>query len=218
MDGCLQLDIPCLYPEEYGVISLVNTFHVPPTELKPWQVIAVAWMGEQEKSPLKGGLLADACGMGKTLTTLTHLGISNPRADPDNLDALDGSPLPAGTYSSTLILVPNAVVLLQLREPPQEDVRAPKYTAHAVKRPTLASATSQPLIPSTASQDGVAISQLENVLARFAALHEQFQDPDDVTCLSLPPRRSRIQCTHGLLRTLATRWKSLQRRALIVLG
>lgn len=38
--------------------------------IKPWQATGVHWMLEQEKSPVKGGILADACGLGKTLDTL----------------------------------------------------------------------------------------------------------------------------------------------------
>ncbi|KAJ6109633.1 hypothetical protein N7486_001868 [Penicillium sp. IBT 16267x] len=43
---------------------------VPPTYLKPWQLTGVTWMLDQEATPLHGGLLADACGLGKTLSAL----------------------------------------------------------------------------------------------------------------------------------------------------
>jgi hypothetical protein len=43
------------------------------TRLKPWQVTGAAWMLDQERSPVGGGILADACGMGKMTTLLTTL-------------------------------------------------------------------------------------------------------------------------------------------------
>ncbi|KAL4798953.1 P-loop containing nucleoside triphosphate hydrolase protein [Aspergillus venezuelensis] len=41
--------------------------------LKPWQVTAMAWMMDQEKRPVKSGILGDGCGLGKTLTALSFL-------------------------------------------------------------------------------------------------------------------------------------------------
>ena len=38
--------------------------------LKPWQVTGVAWMMRQEASVLGGGVVADDCGVGKTVLTL----------------------------------------------------------------------------------------------------------------------------------------------------
>lgn len=78
-----------------------NTFQVSPTFLKPWQVTGVAWMLEQEASPLYGGILADACGLGKTLTALTLVWAANQLQEP-----LDHS----RTFAPTLVLVPNALV------------------------------------------------------------------------------------------------------------
>lgn len=42
-----------------------------PTRLKPWQVTGIAWMVLRERSPIKGGILGDACGLGKTFTALS---------------------------------------------------------------------------------------------------------------------------------------------------
>ena len=38
--------------------------------LKPWQVMGAAWMCNQESGPIKGGLVSDDCGVGKTLQAL----------------------------------------------------------------------------------------------------------------------------------------------------
>ncbi|OQD60625.1 hypothetical protein PENPOL_c022G04919 [Penicillium polonicum] len=56
-----------------------SSYAVSPTILKPWQITGVSWMLQQEASPLHGGILADACGLGKTLTalTLTYYNIYN---------------------------------------------------------------------------------------------------------------------------------------------
>ncbi|KAJ6112271.1 Helicase C-terminal [Penicillium sp. IBT 18751x] len=45
----------------HAILEPPNTFQVAPTFLKPWQVTAIAWMLDQEASPLQGGLLTDAC-------------------------------------------------------------------------------------------------------------------------------------------------------------
>jgi hypothetical protein len=38
--------------------------------LNPWQVIGVAWAMSQEAGPCRGGVIADACGIGKTIQML----------------------------------------------------------------------------------------------------------------------------------------------------
>ncbi|GIK06350.1 hypothetical protein Aspvir_001998 [Aspergillus viridinutans] len=43
------------------------------TRLKPWQVTGASWMLRQQRSPVAGGILPDACGTGKTTTTITML-------------------------------------------------------------------------------------------------------------------------------------------------
>ncbi|GIJ98460.1 hypothetical protein Aspvir_000577 [Aspergillus viridinutans] len=40
----------------------------PATTLKQWQVTGASWMLNWEQSPVGGGILADACGTGKTTT------------------------------------------------------------------------------------------------------------------------------------------------------
>lgn len=51
-----------------------NTLRISTTvgtlQLQPWQVTRVAWMQKQEQSALAGGILADECGLGKTITCL----------------------------------------------------------------------------------------------------------------------------------------------------
>jgi SNF2 family DNA or RNA helicase len=39
--------------------------------LNPWQVTGVAWAFQQESLPIRGGMIADDCGTGKTITMLT---------------------------------------------------------------------------------------------------------------------------------------------------
>ncbi|KAJ6112328.1 Helicase C-terminal [Penicillium sp. IBT 18751x] len=57
----------------------------------------------QEQTPLKGGLLADACGLGKTLTALTLIWAAN------SLTPLGPQEIPR-RFALSLILVPNALV------------------------------------------------------------------------------------------------------------
>lgn len=41
--------------------------------MKPWQINGVAFMHGQEESRLNAGIVADACGLGKTLLALSFL-------------------------------------------------------------------------------------------------------------------------------------------------
>lgn len=41
--------------------------------LHPWQVTGAAWMSMQEQSAIKGGILGDGCGLGKTIQSLYHI-------------------------------------------------------------------------------------------------------------------------------------------------
>ena len=79
------------------VLTPTSSYPISPTILKPWQVTGVSWMLEQEASPLHGGILADACGLGKTLTALTLIYQA----------ALVQSRPP---YRPTLVLVPSALI------------------------------------------------------------------------------------------------------------
>lgn len=38
--------------------------------MKPWQVTGAQWILDQEASPINGGVVADACGTGKTIQVL----------------------------------------------------------------------------------------------------------------------------------------------------
>jgi hypothetical protein len=89
------------HENSHAVLHPPNTFQVPPTFLKLWQVTGVAWMLNQEESPLHGGLLADACGLGKTLSALTLIWTANQPSEPMD---------PTRTFAPSLILVPNALV------------------------------------------------------------------------------------------------------------
>ncbi|KAJ6089266.1 Helicase C-terminal [Penicillium canescens] len=90
-----------VHENSHAVLHPPNTFQIPPTFLKPWQVTAVAWMLDQEASPLHGGLLADACGLGKTISALTLIWTANQPSLPVD---------PTRTFAPSLILVPNALV------------------------------------------------------------------------------------------------------------
>ncbi len=83
--------------------------------LKPWQVTAVAWAVNQEQGPLRGGMIADACGIGKTIQMLSiivegaardaeHSSL-HPRPPLSHTDALDSS-----IFRPTLILCPAPVI------------------------------------------------------------------------------------------------------------
>jgi SNF2 family DNA or RNA helicase len=48
-------------------------------QLTPWQVTGVCWMYGMEKSELKGGLVCDDCGVGKTILALGYIYHSNKR-------------------------------------------------------------------------------------------------------------------------------------------
>jgi SNF2 family DNA or RNA helicase len=89
--------------KSFAILEPANTYGVPATYLKPWQVTAVAWMLNQEASPLRGGLLTDACGLGKTLTALTLIWLANEQRQLEAEAVRD-------TFAPSLILVPNALV------------------------------------------------------------------------------------------------------------
>lgn len=72
------------------------------TALKPWQPSAVAWLMRQLESPLHGGILADACGLGKTLTSLCLIYLSGRRTL--NRD-------PSTIFRASLVVVPARIIL-----------------------------------------------------------------------------------------------------------
>lgn len=49
-------------------LEFADKVNAQPTTLQPWQPLAIAWLMRQLDSPLHGGVLADSCGLGKTLT------------------------------------------------------------------------------------------------------------------------------------------------------
>jgi SNF2-related domain len=67
-DSCtllgLQASRPALDPKDSSAGALV---------LKPWQVTGAAWMDQSEDSFIHGGVVADDCGLGKTILTLYHI-------------------------------------------------------------------------------------------------------------------------------------------------
>lgn len=71
--------------------------------LKPWQITGCAWMIGQEDGPIQGGMLNDACGIGKTLTVLTTI-------------YHQGSRSTGGPMKPTLVLCPPTVIEVWMDE------------------------------------------------------------------------------------------------------
>lgn len=72
---------------------------IEPFALRPWQATGVQWMFSQESEPIRGGIVADACGMGKTLMALTLI----------FLDAKRRSEDPNAIFRPNLIVVPSMI-------------------------------------------------------------------------------------------------------------
>jgi SNF2 family DNA or RNA helicase len=66
--------------------------------IKLWQATGVHWMVEQEKSPVKCGILGDGCGLGKTLEALLLVYLSSKTERPKGQ-----------AFKPTLILVPTSL-------------------------------------------------------------------------------------------------------------
>ncbi|KAJ5363984.1 SNF2-related protein [Penicillium cataractarum] len=69
----------------------------PPFSLRPWQAPGIEWMMAQESEPIRGGIVADGYGLGKTLMALTLIFLDAKRR------ALD----PNAVFRPTLIVVPS---------------------------------------------------------------------------------------------------------------
>ena len=76
----------------------------------PWQVVAAAWMKEQEAGSIKGGLLALDCGLGKTISTLMHI---TKQAEQVEAQAQAGK---AVDCRATLVVCPNSIVDVWYKE------------------------------------------------------------------------------------------------------
>ncbi|PYV87779.1 MAG: hypothetical protein DMG90_16790 [Acidobacteria bacterium] len=85
-----------------------------PVRPNAWQITAAAWMGLQETGPLKGGVLALDCGLGKTITSLIHIAKQAEQAEQAEARVRLGS----GTADCrpTLILCPNSIVDVWFKE------------------------------------------------------------------------------------------------------
>ncbi|KAF9883275.1 hypothetical protein FE257_003795 [Aspergillus nanangensis] len=55
-----------LIQDDFSLVTATSTI-----KLMPWQVVALHWMRSQEQSPIHGGILADDCGLGKTVSALS---------------------------------------------------------------------------------------------------------------------------------------------------
>ena len=73
--------------------------------LKPWQVMGAAWMCNQESGPIKGGLVSDDCGVGKTLQALYAIYVKARQTI-----TLAEAGVLTGPYKPTLVVVPNGVL------------------------------------------------------------------------------------------------------------
>jgi hypothetical protein len=65
-EACQLAGIPMTGPGSAPVLKIEGRSNSE-TILQPWQPSAIAWMMAQESTPIRGGILADACGLGKTL-------------------------------------------------------------------------------------------------------------------------------------------------------
>ncbi|KAJ5380672.1 uncharacterized protein N7496_003100 [Penicillium cataractarum] len=98
-DACGYAGIPVIHG-----VPILSPENIRPgtgrtTILRPWQPSAIAWLMGQLGSPLQGGILSDACGMGKTLTSLCVIYFLIQRKM-----EYDWSP----TFRASLIVVPSS--------------------------------------------------------------------------------------------------------------
>ncbi|GIK07777.1 hypothetical protein Aspvir_003445 [Aspergillus viridinutans] len=100
--ACEELALDPLSP----VLVVPSNMMQACTTLKKWQVTGTCWMLRQEASPVAGGILADACGTGKTTSTITLLWYASIRA----------AKYPMHTHKPTLILCHSALVDTWLTE------------------------------------------------------------------------------------------------------
>lgn len=79
-------------------------------ELNGWQVTGVAWALKQESLPIRGGIIADDCGTGKTIIMLTTILHSARRA---RVQASQGG---TGPWKPTIVIAPPHVVDVWIEE------------------------------------------------------------------------------------------------------
>ncbi|GLI77524.1 hypothetical protein PoHVEF18_005814 [Penicillium ochrochloron] len=79
---------------------------IRPFALRPWQATGIQWMFSQESEPIRGGIVADACGTGKTLMALTLI----------FLDAKRRSEDPNAVFRPNLIVVPSMIFHVWFKE------------------------------------------------------------------------------------------------------
>jgi SNF2 family DNA or RNA helicase len=82
----------------------VNGNRVSGLLLNLWQVMGAAWILQQEQGLIGGGVVADDCGVGKTVSALTAIKVDADRA---KAKAASGEKV---TFRPTLILAPSIVV------------------------------------------------------------------------------------------------------------
>jgi SNF2 family DNA or RNA helicase len=100
--------------------------------LNPWQVMGVAWAVEQEDGPIRGGLIADACGIGKTIQMLSVIALTLEWTKHD----VKTHPELKIAYRPTLVLCPSAVVEVWFSEIRKHfpQLKAYRWFEHAEKQ------------------------------------------------------------------------------------
>lgn len=89
-------------PNQDPVLKITGRYDSA-TQLQPWQPSAIAWTMAQESTRIHGGILADACGLGKTLSALCLVYLAAMKLQAEANERTKVRP--------TLIVVPASVIL-----------------------------------------------------------------------------------------------------------
>lgn len=84
LDACIRLDIDPCSPALPKSAFLADDITVQDRELKFYQVMGISYLVDLDKTRIKSVILADDCGLGKTVTTLYSLWISGKEAAESN--------------------------------------------------------------------------------------------------------------------------------------
>jgi SNF2 family DNA or RNA helicase len=98
-EACCRLGIKRDPVSRLPILDPGHASGIQPFALRPWQATGVQWMFSQESELIRGGIVADACGMGKTPTALTLI----------FLDAKRRSEDPNAVFRPNLIVVPSMI-------------------------------------------------------------------------------------------------------------
>jgi SNF2 family DNA or RNA helicase len=92
-------------PQVPAEVGLSTDASAPRLRLKEWQVVGIAWMFHQENSPIGGGVVADDCGLGKTIQTLAFIVMKALLLPPNFAE-----------HQPTLLAMPSAIIDTWLQE------------------------------------------------------------------------------------------------------